>query len=165
VTLVIVDQGVTLTFSFADLMRYHGPKSPGGVAHAYKVLERGLPLLAPDGVPERREITVRTAFGGPGARDVFELVLRAVTGERYTVDPALARPDRGRAAERFVFVLANREREVTLAVRDGFVTDEFVDLARTEPRTPEQESRLTALKTEMSERIMAAPADAVYGAE
>jgi hypothetical protein len=165
VTLVIVDQGVTLTFSFADLMRYHGPKSPGGVAHAYKVLERGLPLLAPDGVPERREITVRTAFGGPGARDVFELVLRAVTGERYTVDPALARPDRGRAAERFVFVLANREREVTLAVRDGFVTDEFVDLARTEPRTPEQESRLTALKTEMAERVMAAPADAVYSAE
>ena len=164
-TLVIVDQGVTLTFSFADLMRYHGPKSPGGVAHAYKVLERGLPLLAPDGVPERREITVRTAFGGPGARDVFELVLRAVTGERYTVDPALARPDRGRAAERFVFVLANREREVTLAVRDGFVTDEFVDLARTEPRTPEQESRLTALKTEMAERVMAAPADAVYSAE
>jgi hypothetical protein len=165
VTLVIVDQGVTLTFSFADLMRYHGPKSPGGVAHAYKVLERGLPLLAPDGVPERREITVRTAFGGPGARDVFELVLRAVTGERYTVDPALARPDRGRAAERFVFVLANREREVTLAVRDGFVTDEFVDLARTEPRTLEQESRLTTLKAEMSERIMAAPADAVYSAE
>jgi len=165
VTLVIVDQGVTLTFSFADPMRYHGPKSPGGVAHAYKVLERGLPLLAPDGVPERREITVRTAFGGPGARDVFELVLRAVTGERYTVDPALARPDRGRAAERFVFVLANREREVTLAVRDGFVTDEFVDLARTEPRTPEQESRLTALKTEMAERVMAAPADAVYSAE
>jgi len=165
VTLVIVDQGVTLTFSFADPMRYHGPKSPGGVAHAYKVLERGLPLLAPDGVPERREITVRTAFGGPGARDVFELVLRAVTGERYTVDPALARPDRGRAAERFVFVLGNREREVTLAVRDGFVTDEFVDLARTEPRTPEQESRLTALKAEMAERVMAAPADAVYSAE
>jgi hypothetical protein len=165
VTLVVVDQGARLTFSFSDLMRYHGPKSPGGVAHAYKVLERGLPLLAPDGVPERREITVRTAFGGPGARDAFELVLRAVTGERYTVDPALAHPDRGRAAERFVFVLANREREVTLAVRDGFVTDEFVDLARTEPRTPDQESRLTALKTEMAERVMAAPADAVYGAE
>jgi hypothetical protein len=42
--------------------------SPGGVAHAYKVLELALPLLAPDGAPERREITVRTAFGCPGAR-------------------------------------------------------------------------------------------------
>jgi len=165
VTLAVVDHGMRLAFSFADLMRYHGPGSPGGVAHAYKVLERALPLLAPDGVPERREVEVRTAFGGPGARDAFELVLRAVSGERYTVDLALARPDRGRAAERFVFVLAHRGRGVTLALRDGFVTDEFVDLARTEQRTPEQETRLTALKAEMAERVMAAPADAVYLAE
>lgn len=161
-TLTVVDHGVRLVFSFEDLMRYHGPGSPGGVAHAYKVLELALPLLAPDGVPERREVEVRTAFGGPGARDAFELVLRAVSGERYTVDLALARADRGRAAERFVFVLAQREREVTLVVRDGFVTDEFVDLARTEARTPEQETRLTALKAEVAERVMAAPADAVY---
>jgi hypothetical protein len=165
VTLAVNDHGVRLEFSLADLMRYHGPNSPGGVAHAYKVLERALPLLAPDGVPERREVAVRTAFGGPGARDTFELVLRAVTGGRYTVDLALAHPDRGRAAERFVFVLAYRDREVTLAVRDGFVTDEFVDLARTEQRTPEQERHLTALKAEMAERVMAAPADAVYLAE
>ncbi len=163
--LAVVDQGMHLEFSFADLMRYHGPGSPGGVAHAYKVLERGLRMLAPDGVPERREVVVRTAFAGPGARDAFELVLRGVTGERYTVDPALARPARGRAAERFVFVLGYREREVTLGVRDGFVTDEFVDLARAEQRTPEQEARLTTLKAEMAERVMAAPADAVYLAE
>lgn len=161
-TLAVVDHGVRLAFSFEDLMRYHGPGSPGGVAHAYKVLERALPLLAPDGVPERREVEVRTAFGGPGARDAFELVLRAVSGERYTVDLALARPDRGRAAERFVFVLAYRRCEVTLALRDGFVSDEFVDLARTEQPTPEQKRRLTALKAEMAERVMAAPAHAVY---
>jgi hypothetical protein len=165
VTLEVVDHGTRLAFSFADLMRYHGPGSPGGVAHAFKVLERGLPLLAPDGAPERREITVRTAFGGPGARDAFELVLRAVTGERYTVDLALARPERGRAAERFVFVLGHRGREVTLAVRDGFVTDEFVDLARIERPTPDVQERLTALKSEMAERVMAAAPDAVYTAE
>jgi hypothetical protein len=164
-TLAVVDRGARLDFTVADLMRYHGPGSPGGVAHAYKVLERALPLLAPDGVPERRAVEVRTAFGGPGARDAFELVLRAVTGQRYTIDPTLARPDRGRAAERFVFVLSHGEREVTLAVRDGFVTDEFIDLARTDPRTPEQEARLTALKAEMAERILAAPAAAVYLAE
>jgi hypothetical protein len=55
-----------------------------------------------------------------------------------------------------------REREVTLAVRDGFVTTEFIDLARTEDRTPDQEMRLTALKAEMAGRLMAAPAEAVY---
>jgi hypothetical protein len=40
-------------------------------------------------------------FGGPGARDAFELVLRAVTGDPYTLDLGLARPERRRAAERF----------------------------------------------------------------
>jgi hypothetical protein len=164
VTVIVIDRGTRLEFSFADLMRYHGPGSPGGVAHAYKVLELGLPLLAPDGVPERRDVAVRTAFGGPGARDAFELVLRAVTGDRYALDPSLARPERGRAAERFVFVLTCGEREVTLAVKDGVVTDEFVDLARTDPRTPAQEARLEALKSDMAARVMAAPASAVYDA-
>ena len=75
----VVDAGRTLSFSFEDMLRYHGGGSPGGVAHAYKVLERALPLLDPSAPCERREIVIETAFGGPGARDAFELVTRAVT--------------------------------------------------------------------------------------
>lgn len=161
-TLAVRDLGRRLEFSFEDLMRYHGPTSPGGVAHAFKVLERTLPLLSPGEPPERREIAIRTAFGGPGARDGFELVTRAVTGGRYVVDPALARPERGRAMERFVFELGHRGARVTLAVRDGFVTEEFVDLARRDPRSAEEERRLDRLKLEMCERVMATPAVDVY---
>ena len=162
--LEVAERGQRLSFSFEDLMRYHGPGSPGGVAHAYKVLERALPLLAPGGLCERREILVETAFGGPGARDAFELVTRAVSDDRYRVDPSLARPERGRAMERFVFRLAYRGRVTTLAVREGFVTDEFIELARTEPRSADQELRLDALKREMAERVMARPAGEVYEA-
>ena len=35
---------------------------------------------------------MHTAFGGPGARDAFALVTRAVTEGRYDVDASLARP-------------------------------------------------------------------------
>jgi hypothetical protein len=164
-TLEVVDRGTPLAFTIEDLMRYHGPTSPGGVAHGFKVLERALPLLAPAGRCERREVAIATAFGGPGARDAFELVLRAVTGDRYHLDPGLARPDRGRALERFVFRLAHRGRIATLAVRDGYVGDEFIDLARTEGRTAAQERRLGVLKREMADRVLAAPADAVYDAD
>jgi hypothetical protein len=160
--LEVVERGRLLAYSFGDLLKYHGPGSPGGVAHAYKVLERALPLLDADGPCERREIVIDTAFGGPGARDGFELVTRAVTGGRYTVDPALARPERGRALEAFVFRLTYRGRSVTLTLRPGFVTDEFVDLARVEDRTPGQEGRLDALKLDLAERVMAAEAAAVY---
>jgi len=145
-------------------MKYHGPGSPGGVAHAFKVLERALPLLDPEGPCERREVVVETAFGGPGARDAFELVTRAVTGDRFRVDAALERPERGRALERFVFRLGYRERRATLTVREGFVTDEFIDLARTEERTAGQERRLDVLKREMADHVMAQPAGEVYDA-
>jgi hypothetical protein len=158
----VVDGGRLLAFSFEDIMRYHGPGSPGGVAHAVKVLELALPLLDPYGPCERREIAVETAFGGPGARDAFELVTRAVTDGRYRLNGALARPERGRTLERFVFRLSYREESVTLVLRDGFVTDEFIDLARTPERTEEQERRLDRLKREMAERVLARPANEVY---
>ncbi len=158
----VVDGGRLLAFSFEDIMRYHGPGSPGGVAHAVKVLELALPLLDGDGPCERREIAVTTAFGGPGARDAFEMVTRAVTGGRYCVDNALARPERGRTLERFVFRLGYREESVTLVLRDGFVTDEFIDLARTPERSEDQERRLDRLKSEMAERVLARPANEVY---
>jgi hypothetical protein len=63
------DGGREIGFSYDDMLRYHGGGSPGGVAHAFKVLELTLPLLADGTPPERREITIETSFGGPGARD------------------------------------------------------------------------------------------------
>lgn len=161
-TIEVVDQGRPLAFSFDDMMSYHGPAAPGGVAHAFKVLERALPLLEPDGSPERRELTIETAFGGPGARDAFELVTRAVTDGRYLVDPKLERSERGRTLERFVFRLGYRDRVITLLVREGWVTDEFIDLARKEGRTAEEEDRLAFLKREMADRLVPTPAVDVY---
>ncbi|MGH3545975.1 MAG: hypothetical protein ACRDPW_08635 [Mycobacteriales bacterium] len=85
-TIEVADQGSTLAYTFEDLMRYHGPGSPGGVAQALKVMERVLPLLAPSGLAERREIEIVTAFAGPGARDAFDMATRAVSEGRYVVD-------------------------------------------------------------------------------
>jgi hypothetical protein len=160
--LVLVDGGRPIGFSFEDILKYHGLGSPGGAAIAFKALERALPLLDPHGPCARREIVVETAFGGPGARDAFEMVTRAVTGDRFHVDPALARPDRGRVLERFVFRLSYRDRGVTLLLREGFVTDEFVDLARTEGRDADEERRLDSLKQELADRVMASQPSDVY---
>jgi hypothetical protein len=161
-TIEVADQGSALAYTFEDLMRYHGPGSPGGVAHALKVLERALPLLEPGGLPERREIEVETAFAGPGARDAFEMVTRAVTEARYVVDDALARPQRGPTHERFVFRVSYRGRSVTVILREGYVGEEFIALARVQKRTQQQENRLTVLKREMAELLLATPAAEVY---
>lgn len=164
-TIEIEDGGRRIAYAFDDLMRFHGPASPGGVALAFKALERALPLLHPGEPCPRREVTVTTAFGGPGARDAFEMVLRAVSDDRFTIDEALTRPELGRARERFVFRLERSERAVTVMLRDGFVGDEFIDLARTEGRSADQERRLDLLKSELADRVMAQPASKVYDAD
>jgi hypothetical protein len=163
--IVVLDGGRELSFSFDEMLKYHRGDSPGGVAHAFKVLERALPLLGTTGRAERRGIVIETAFGGPGARDAFELVTRAVSEARLIIDPSLARPEYGRARERFVFRVRYGDRSVTLALRPGFVTDEFIDLARQEARTADQERRLSELKAEMAARVMAAAPGDVYGVD
>ncbi len=161
-TIEVQERGRTIAYAFDDLMKYHGPGSPGGVAVAFKALQRALALLSPDGPPPRREIAVRTAFGGPGARDGFEAVTRAVSGERFTHDPQMARPERGRVIERFVFEVSLGGHSVTLLLREGFVTEEFIDLARKDGRSEQEDAHLDVLKGELAARVMGAEADDMF---
>lgn len=150
--------GRTIEFTFDDLMRYHGTHSPAGVAIAFKAMQLAFGRLSPDAPPPRRSVVVRTAFRGPGARDGFEAVTRAVSDDRYTVDRTLIRAERGRLLEDFVFEISIGDRVAMLLLRDGFVTGEFIDLARTELRTMAQEAQLDRLKAELSQRVMATSA-------
>lgn len=160
--LEVREGGRTLTFTFEDINRYHGGHSPAGVAIAFKAMQLGFSVVSPDDPPRRRSIVVHTAFRGPGARDGFEAVTRGVTDARYVVDRSLLRSDRGRLLEDFVFVIEHAGSTVTLLLRDGFVTDEFIDLARAENRTPRQEDRLDHLKAQLAQRVMAVPAAEVF---
>jgi hypothetical protein len=157
-SLQVEDGGRTIAFTFDDMIRYHGPHSPAGVAMAFKVLQRAFAELSPGVAPPRRSVVVRTAFRGPGARDGVEAVTRGVSEGRYTVDRSLLRADRGRLLEDFVFEVAIGDAAATLVLRDGFVTDEFVDLARIQDRTTEQERRLDELKAALARLLISADA-------
>lgn len=161
----VLDGGVLLAFSFPEMLRYSGPGSPGGVAMAFKAMELAFPLLDANGPLERREVVIDTAFRGPGARDGFELVTRGLTEGRYVVDAGLERPERGTTLEQFVFHFAYRGAGCTLLVREGQVTDEFIRLARTSDPTPEEERRFVAMKQDLADRLMAAPAAEVFDVE
>jgi hypothetical protein len=158
----VTELGRTLEFTFDDALRYAGPGSPAGVALAFKALQRAFAVMSPDAVPERRTVSVRTAFRGPGARDCFEAITRAVTDDRYVVDRSLLRADRGRLLEDFVFEVSIDGRSTTLLLRDGYVTDEFIDLARTPSRTPDQDHRFVSVKADLAHRLMSIPAYDVY---
>jgi hypothetical protein len=161
-TILVEERGQLLEFSYTDMLCYAGPYSPAGVANALKVMQRAFAALSPNQPPQRRSIVIRTAFQGPGARDGFEAVTRAVTDGRYTVDLALARPDRGRLLKSFVFQVAIAGRTATLLLRKGFVTAEFINLAGKSDRGQAEEARLDQLKADLAQQILAAPAEDVY---
>ena len=148
----VQENGQPLTYGFDDIMRYHGFAAPGGVGQAFKVLERALPLLDGGALVERREVSVRTPFGGPGVRDAFEMV---------TVDREMKNP-RGGLATSFIFTLTYRGASVTVTLRDGFVAPEFAELGRKTDRTPQEQERFNVLKQEMADKLLATPADEVY---
>lgn len=156
------EDGQPIDFTYEAMLDYHGRRAPAGVAHALKVMELAFPLLDPAGPLERREVEITTAFGGPGARDGFEAVTRAVTGDRYTVDPSLEAPERGPTMASFVFHVGYRGDVVRLQLRPGHVSEEFIELAGADDLTAEQADRLHRLKLEMSERLRGLDAAEVY---
>ncbi len=164
-TLVVLDQGESISICFEDLLKYHGRSSIAGVAHAFKAMERGFPLVSAGGPPERYDITVESGFPGGGARDAFEMVTRAVTGDRYrlTSDPPVAAPEA--PGGHFFFRLGYRGTAVDLVLRAGIMPAEFLDVACREAPTPAEAVRAQQLKEEVAERLLRLPAEEVYDAE
>ena len=166
VPLVVLDQGGSISISFDDLVKYHGRSSIAGVAHAFKAMERAFPLLSPGEPPERYDVTVESGFPGGGARDAFEMVTRAVTGDRYRPATEAAPAEAPEApGGRFFFRLGYRGAAVDLVLRPGLVPEEFLRLACREAPTPAEAVRAQELKEEMAERLLSLPADEVYDAD
>ena len=165
-TLVVLDQGESIAISFDDLLKYHGRSSIAGVAHAFKAMERAFPLLSPGEPPERYDITVESGFPGGGARDAFEMVTRAVTGDRYRLTSAPAGTEAPEApGGHFFFRLGYRGTVVDLTARAGLVPEDFVEVACREAPTPAEAARARQLKEEMAERLLSLRAEDVYDAD
>ena len=64
----VVEKGRLLAFSFEDMLKYHGPGSPGGVAHSSRSSTRGTAagsIGRPAGAG--REIAAENGVRGPRA--------------------------------------------------------------------------------------------------
>ena len=132
---------------------YHGPRSPGGVAMAFKVIQRAFDRAVPRRTAQRRSVVVRTAFRGPGARDGFEAVTRAVTDGRYTVDrSAGAGPIAADCSRISCSKYSIGETSVTCCcATDSSPTSSSIWPAR-KIAPHEQERRLDELKAQLAQR-------------
>nr|WP_272213678.1 hypothetical protein [Marinicella sp. W31]MDC2879634.1 hypothetical protein [Marinicella sp. W31] len=163
-TITVSEGGRALTFSFDDIMAYHGGGFPGGVVHGLKAMQAAFPLL--DDAPlERREISVLTAFSGPGGRDALEMVTRGLTDKRLAVFRPLGGKDViSDPPGPYLFRFAYRGKTAEAVIKPGHVREEFVTLGAKPDRTAEETKRHEALKREMADRLLPLAANEIYAA-
>lgn len=154
--ITVLDEGRPYSFSFDEILKYHGPNAPGGVAFAYKLMELSFPLLSPNAPMRRLELEVETSFGGLGVRDSFEMVTHAITRGCYKVDPAFGDEFSDRGLLRgYLFKLTYNKQTLTFILREGIVRDEFITLAKKgSSRSRDESLHFAWLKKDMAERVM-----------
>jgi len=161
--LIVNENGRSLEYAYADLVKYHGYGYLGGVALAFKAMQRVLPILADGLPPERNEIAQDTAFPGPGGRDGFEMVTRMVSGGRYKVDFSIASDDVPKSPTgSYFFRFKYRDRTVDVALRHGIIREKFLRLASQETLSTDERTRLDELKVDMADRLMTQPTEVLF---
>ncbi|MBQ1466628.1 MAG: hypothetical protein IIZ17_08135 [Eubacteriaceae bacterium] len=165
-TLEVLENGEKIIYTYEDLLKYHGYFYPGGVAHAFKVMQRAFPLLDDGKLLERRDLSLVTAFLGPGGLDAFEMVTRCISTGKCCADKYL--PEAQDSLEsphgRYYFRFSYRGKTVAVTIMPGFVRDEFIHLARKKDLTDDEAVKLAEMKKEMADRLLSLPAEEIYKA-
>lgn len=160
----IRENGELIRISYGEIMKYHGTGYPGGAAYALKVMQFVFPMLEGGQAPERREISIETAFTGKGGKDAFEMVTRCVTDGRYLVDPAL--PEAQSAEEspdgHYFFRFRYHGKNISAVLLPEYGHAEFNRISRKTEKAPEDYKILAEMRLALARRVLDAPPDAVY---
>lgn len=160
----IRDRKEVLELRYEDVKKYHGGLALMAVAVGFRSLQAAFSELFGDEAPNRKDISILSGHAGPGFRDVFEYVTRAVTRGAYTVDVnyPVSQFDPYRP-QSYAFVISTADgQSVEVALREGFLPAAFYDYlkkGRENAMTEQDEEALDQLKLELSERAIALPQD------
>lgn len=168
--LCVRDQETVIQIAHQEMLKYHGSSFVAGVAMAFKMLELALSCLAGGEIVPRDKISILLGVDGPGIIDGIEMVTRANTQGRLTVDPQIARdkdaPDAadGRGGKYYFEVRCN-EKMISLALKHGLIPSEFIDLSykvHAGTITPGEMLKLQILKKETAAFLMASSSDDLF---
>jgi hypothetical protein len=160
--LAVRDRGTVLRITHEGMVKYHGRLHIGGVALAFKVLEMAFPILLPGGDPAREKIGFLSGLGenGRGAIDGVEMVPRARSRGKMALDPALVKDKEAPEAPNgghYYFEVDNGNRRVGIALKQGLISGEFIELSRkakTDAMVPEEAARLIELREGLALLLM-----------
>ncbi|MCY9516383.1 hypothetical protein [Paenibacillus apiarius] len=158
----IMDNKDVIEISFEDIKKYHGGLALMAIAVAFRVQQAAIHELFGSEPPQRNMLSILSGHAGPGFRDAFEFVTRAVTRGVYKVDvhyPA-AQYDPHRA-QSYAFVLSAGEgAAVEVVLKDNFLPLEFYDYlakGRNKAMTTQDVEQFDKLKLELSQQALALP--------
>lgn len=86
----VKERGETLELGFDEARNYHGNVALAMIGVGFRAAQAALSELTDMNggvIPERANLKVLSGHAGPGIRDAWEYVTRAVTRGAYTVDP------------------------------------------------------------------------------
>lgn len=154
----VMGEEEAVTIGFDVVRAYHGQAALAMLAIMFQGLRLTLPHLSPDGPARRADISVVSGHPGPGVRDAFECVTRAVTRQAYTVDRSL--PDsrfNPHGDMSYSFRIALGGREVSAALEPGTLPDRFFALLKPPSggRSAAEAQEFSLLKREIAARVLA----------
>ncbi|MGT2500523.1 hypothetical protein ACVOMS_06225 [Bradyrhizobium guangxiense] len=113
---------------FPMVAAYHGQSALAMAAIVFQAQRAAFAVLSPETIPARRDISIVSGHPGPGVRDAFEFVTRAVTRGAYSVDRTLldARFVPGHDIS-YSFRISVGERTVEMALLPGVLPERFFE--------------------------------------
>ncbi len=167
-TVAIRENGKIITFSYEELLDYHGGEMPGGVALAFRMLQWIFNDILKT-LPERGKCTFYSGLGekGRGIIDTVKMVTGVEENSTLRLDKEYSLDKTGPLAPgggRYYFEFGCDEKIVRLAVKDGAIPEEFFDCSAKmhskrlagENITKEEINHLQNLRIELSKSILKA---------
>lgn len=152
-----------IRIGFEALATYHGQGALAMLAVAFQAQVAALARLSPDGPVRRERLSVLSGHPGPGVRDAFEFVTRALTRGVYVVDRSL--PE-ARLAPGFdisySFWVTLDDRTVELALEPGVLPERFFALTFKRERSEAENAEARLLRRAIAEEVLAKPAESLF---
>lgn len=163
----IKDRQDMLEIGFEDICKYHGGVALMAVAVGFRCLQAAFQELFGDEIPERKNISICSGHGGPGFRDSFEYVTRAVTRGVYQVDTAYPAgqydPFRPQS---YAFVISTESgASVEIVLNDHFLPMafyEYLKKGREETMTETDIKIFSELKRSLAAQALATPLEELF---
>ncbi len=152
-----------IAIGFDALAAYHGQAALAMLAVTFQGLRATLPILSPNTPAQRAAISVVSGHPGPGVRDAFEFVTRAVTRNAYTIDRTLPEARLNPAADlSYSFVLSLDGRSARAALKEGILPQRFFELVAIKDKTDADRAEFSELKRAIAARVLAEDAATLF---